>query len=265
VGKKNEVGMSSWYKTGYDGIGQEEQRLAQLGGPPRLWMPVSSTREVVFVDSEPIAIYEHNWKANGSWKNWATCLRGIEDSCPGCEVLGENNRYYVGIYTVVDTSEWTDRRGNSHQFEINLLPAKLKTLKKFRRKNAERIEAGGTGLAGCLYRLARDSKEDSSVGGEAEYVRDVDMAKLFQLALYKGKKLSELMDKADQSEDSLKILQRLFQVEVVDGKIERKLVPINYEQQLHPLTIKDFKEVLGGAEKDDDKGGGARADDKVPF
>lgn len=259
----------SWYKTGYDGIAQEEQRLAQMGGPPRLWMPVNSTREIVFIDSEPVAIYEHNWKANGSWKNWATCLRGIEESCPGCEVLGETNRYYVGIYTVVDTSEWTDRRGNKHQFEINLLPAKLKSLKKFRRKSAERIEAGGTGLAGCLYRLARDSKEDPSIGGEAEYVRDVDMEKLFQLALYKGKKLSELMDKAETSEDSKKILQRLFQIELDDdGSIVRKLVPINYEQQLHPLSIKDFREVVGGAERDDDGGSGgsgARADGNVPF
>lgn len=259
----------SWYKTGYDGISQEEQRLAQMGGPPRLWLPPDSTREVVFIDSEPVALYEHNWKANGSWKNWATCVRGIEDSCPGCEVLGENNRYYVGIYTVVDTSEWTDRRGNKHQFEINLLPAKLKSLKKFRRKSAERIEAGGTGLAGCLYRLARDSKDDASIGGEAEFVREVDMDKLFQLALYKGKKLSEMMDKAEQSADSLKILQRLFQLQMDGESIVRKLVPINYEQQLHPLTVKAFREIVGGAEKDDggSRGGGngSRADEKVPF
>ena len=261
--------MGSWYKTGYDGINQEEQRLAQLGGPPRLWMPAGSTREIVFVDNEPVQIYEHNWKANGSWKNWATCLRGIEDECPGCDVLGENNRYFVGIYTVVDTSEWTDRRGNKHQFEINLLPAKLKSLKKFRRKSGERIEAGGTGLAGCLYRLARDSKDDPSIGGEAEFVREVEMDKLFQLALYKGKKLSELMDKAEASEDSLKILQRLFQLEMEGESIVRKLVPMNYMEQLHPLSIKDFRIAVGAAEREDGasggNGGGAKADEKVPF
>lgn len=260
--------MGGWYQTGYEGIGREEQRLAQMGGPPRLWMPAGSTREIVFVDNEPVTIYEHNWKANGSWKNWATCLRGIEDECPGCSELGETNRYYVGIYTVIDISEWTDRRGNKHQFEINLLPAKLKSLKKFRRKAAERIEAGGTGVAGCLYRLARDGKEDPSIGGEAEFVREVDMDKLFPLALYKGKKLSELYDKAETSEDSLKIAKKLFQLEMDGDKVVRKLVPLNYFDQLHPLAVKDFKEMLRGASTDNDSGGsggGAKADDKTPF
>ena len=261
----------SWYKTGYEGIGQEESRLAQLGGTPRLWLPPGTTREVVFIDNEPVTIYEHGWKANGSWKNWATCLRGIEDECPGCIELGENNRYYIGFYTVVDTSEWTDRRGNKHQFEVSLLPAKLKSLKKFRRKSAERIEAGGTGMAGCLYRLARDGKEDPSIGGEAEFVREVDMEKLFPLALYKGKKLVELMDKAESSPESLPILQKLFQLEMEEGSILRKLVPINYFEQLHPMSVKDFRTAMGSAEKDQDGGGssrgsgGAKADERVPF
>lgn len=262
------MGNGSWYSIGYEGIGREEQRLAQLGGPPRLWMPAGSTREVVFIDNEPVTIYEHNWKANGSWKNWATCLRGIEDECPGCQELGDNNRYYIGIYTVVDISEWTDKRGNKHQFEINMLPAKLKSLKKFRRKSAERIEAGGTGVAGCLYRLARDGKEDPTIGGEAEFVREVDMAKLFPLVLYKGKKLVELFDKAEASEDSMKILKRLFQVQMADDdKLLRQLVPINYFEQLTPLSVKDFKEVLRGASTDNDSGtgGGAKADEATPF
>ena len=149
-----------------------------------------------------------------------------------------------------------------------MLPAKLKSLKKFRRKSGERLDAGGTGLAGCLYRLARDSKDDPSIGGEAEFVREVEMNKLFDLALYKGKKLSELMDRAEATEDSLKILQKLFSLEL-DGekKILRKLVPVNYFEQLHPLSVKDFRDAVGGAEKDTDGGGsgGARADEKVPF
>ena len=214
------------------------------------------------------AIYEHNFKANGNWLNWLTCLRGIEDSCPACEELGENNRYYVGYYSVVDTSKWTDKRGNEHQFEMQLLPAKLGSLKKFRRKKQDRIDAGGTGLAGCLFRCTRDTDKEPSIGGEFEFIREVDMEKLFDLALYKGKKISELFDKAEANPDALKVLQKIFKVDLTDdGKPVRKIGPFNYVEVLHPLSMKDQKAALSGASTGDSgsSSGGASADESVPF
>jgi len=256
--------MGSWYDSGFGGISKEEQRLANMSGPNRVWMPPGTTREVIFLDSEPVAIYEHNAKINNSWKNWFTCLQGIEDTCPACEILGAQSRYYIGYFTVVDASKWTDKKGNDHQFELNLLPAKIKSFKKFRRKNQERIDAGGTGLAGCLYRLARDSSDDPSIGSEAEFVRETDLVKLFPLVLYKGKKLSELFDKAEASGDALTALKRLFQLEFDDqNKLLRQLVPFNYMEVLKPLPQKDMRLALQGAAAPGSDG--AVADDKVPF
>lgn len=270
--------MGSWYETGFGGIGREEQRLASMGGLPRLWMPPGSTREVVFVPpAESVNLYEHGLRINGQWKgNQFTCLKGIDDGgCPICEEAGENTRYYVGMFTVVDTSAWTDRRGNKHQFEITLLPCKFKSLKKFRRKAQERVDSGGTGLAGCMYRLARDGKEDPQIGSEAEFVREVDLQKLFALALFKGKKLSELMDKADVDPGALAVLQKLFAIRLGDdGKVVRELVPFNYFEQLQPLSRKQLQEAIRGFDRDVDKdrggdggsgGGEAKADSSVPF
>jgi hypothetical protein len=229
-------------------------------------MPPGQRRELVFIDEEPTTIYEHNWKAGNSWKNWTTCLRGIEDSCPCCEVLGETNRYYVGYYTAVDTSKWTDRRGNEHQFELILIGAKIGTLKKLRRKRQDRLDDGATtALAGHLWRFTRDSDKDPAVGGDYEYVREVDLEKLFTLALYKGKKISEMFDKAEANSDSMKVLEKLFKIEKEGDTLVRKLVPINYYQQLHPLSVGDMRAAMNGVSPGGDQTEGARVDTSIPF
>ena len=48
--------MGSWYETGYEGIGREEQRLATASGPRRVWMPPGNRRELVFIDDEPVRL-----------------------------------------------------------------------------------------------------------------------------------------------------------------------------------------------------------------
>ncbi len=253
--------MGSWYQAGYEGIAKEEQRIATASGPNRLWMPAGSKRELIFVDPEPIAIYEHQAKINGSWKNFFTCLRGIEDTCPGCEELGEKTRYYVGYYTAVDATGWTDKKGNKHQFEACLVPAKLKSLKKLKRKGQDRTEAGGEGLRGCLFSAARDDDKDPAIGSEFEYVRTVDLDKLFQTAMYKGKRLVELWDKAEADSNALVTLQKIFQVRMHEGKPVREMVPFNYMEVLKPLGTKDFRAAIKGA----DTGGDAVGADDVPF
>lgn len=253
----------SWYNTGYDSIGKEEQRLATLSGPGRLWIPAGESREVVLIDDEPVTIYEHNPRMNNSWKNWMTCLKGIEDPCPACKILGENTRYYVGYFTAVDCSKWKDKRGNEHQYELTLVGAKLKSMKMFRRKKED-----GTTLAGKLWKVTRDSKDDAVIGNDWELKRDVDMEKLFGVTLYRGKKLSEIFAKAAEEDSNMKRLESLLKVaKDDDGKLISTLVPFNYFDVLHPMTAKAMTEALGGVDEEQGggEGGGGDAEDEQPF
>lgn len=190
--------QKSWYDTGFGGMKHEEDRLAALSGPQRFWIPSGGNKLFVFLDDEPCCIYEHNPKINGSWKNWITCLNGVSDDIPCCEILGDKTKYYVGYFTVIDCSDYTDKKGNKYQYELKLLPAKIKTLKKFRRKKEERGS-----LVNTLFKATREDDKSPSCGDEFEFQREADLAKLLPLVIYKGKKLVELIAKANETPENV--------------------------------------------------------------
>lgn len=264
----------SWLNTGYGSLKTEEKRQSEAQQPNRFWVPIGERREFVFVDDEPGSLYEHNPKLNGNWRNWLTCLKDVNEAgCPACEILGEKTRYLAGYYTVVDVSKWTDKKGNVHQFEIVFFPAKYNTVKKLQRKKADAIEAGRT-LATSLYRASRDGDKEPAVGSEFEFIRVADMDRLFEVALYRGKKISELYDKADADPAAMEALKRVFQLQMDgEGKIVRKLFPFNYFELLHPRSRKEMEVMVRGAKGngDEDRGGsssegmGSSGDEDVPF
>jgi hypothetical protein len=222
-----------------------------LYGPDRFWLPVGASKELVFLDDEPTCLREHNPKLNGRWSNWFTCLSGVSGEDPVCcQILGENYRqYFVGYYTVVDCSKWTDKKGNSYQYEVKLLPAKMSTINKLKRKKEDR----GT-LVGCMYKVSRDTDKDPSVGGDFEFSRDADLAKLFDVASYKGKKLSDLYAKATEHAETLNKLVRTFDIKPEKGThLPKRLAPFNYFEILKPRPAKEIRTMLAGIrfEKDD--------------
>jgi hypothetical protein len=258
----------SWYETGYSGINREEDRIATLSGPFRVWIPPGKSLEMVFVDDEPVCIYEHQWKANGSWRNWTTCLQGISDDVVCCKDLGEKTRSYVGYITTVQCTETTDKKGNKYNFELQLLGAKLKTLKKFRRKKEER-----GALAMTRFRVTREDDKSPSCGDEFEFLKEVtDPDKLFEVANYKGKKLSELWEKAESNPESMARLKRTFQLAFdSEGKLLRRVVPFNYMELLKPMEAADLRKRLNANPAQDADGdgggtnGGGGGGDDVPF
>jgi hypothetical protein len=248
----------AWYDTGYEGIKREEERLQSLSGPMRFWMPPEASKQVIFLDDEPFSVYEHNPKLNGSWQHQFTCLQGVYDNPICCSKLKDYPRYYVGYFTIVDCTEWTDKKGNKYQYDLKLFPAKIRTLKKLRRKKEERGS-----LIGCLYKATREDSTSPVVGDEFEFVREVDLDKVFEVARYKGKLLSELWTKAEAGgEDGISALKRIFQVQIKEGRVVPSLVPYNYFTLLEPKSPKDIEELLGSCVID---AVDARADKTVPF
>lgn len=248
----------SWYQTGYAGMPQEAVRQGQLYAPNRLWIPAGQKKDEVFIDDEPCCIREHNPKLKGDWKNWFTCLEGIYDDVVCCDQLGSNSRYYVGYYTICDASEYTDKKGNKHQYELKFLPAKWKTLNKLKLKREDR-----DGFVGSLYTVIRSDEKSPSCGDDFEFKRAVDMDKLFDLANYRGKRLVDLYNKARQDDIAMEALKKVFKLEFdANGNLLDKIVPFNYMELLKPKTPKELRDLLKGYSPE---GADADTGDSIPF
>lgn len=263
---------NSWYKTGFGGIKNEEDRLQSQYGVPRFWIKKDTATKIVFLDDEPACIHEHSPKINGSWKNWFTCMKDVyPDDAVCCTQLGHDSRSYVGYFSVIDCTEWKDTKGNVHNFEVKLFGAKLKTLKLLQAKKEDRENR----LAGRIYKVRRTDENSPGVGNDFEFDSDVEnWDKLFALANYKGKKLSEMFksDKPDEIEKA----KKMFAVKTEAGAILSKVVPFNYYEVLKPKSPREMRDALRGVkiETDDsprsggasDSGsGGNKNEDDIPF
>lgn len=256
----------SWYNTGYDGVDREKERIARSQGPNRFWMKEGTRKELVFIDDEPFSIYEHNPKINGRWNNQFTCLRDVTDMAVCCEKLGSKDRAFVGFYTVVDITAITDEKNRKYQYEVKLFPAKLKTLSLLRRKKQDRGS-----LIGCMFNVHRDGREDPNCGSEFEFQREADLTKLFDVATYRGRKLSEMYKEATEKPEMLTRLKEVFQLEIgANGLISPKISMFNYVNLLKPRDPKEIRLLLGNVtvESGGSEGGGdgpAQKDDEIPF
>jgi hypothetical protein len=251
---------------------KEQQRLDSQGGPGRLWIPQGQKKDVVWVDDDPFCIHEHNPKMGGNYRNWMTCLRGAYEDATCCQILGPNSRYYCGYVTAVDCSEWTDNRGNKHQYEMRLVQLKMKTLKKFRRKKEDKGS-----LVGTMWELLREDDRSPTCGDEWSFQRDVDTDKLFPYVCYRGKKLADLWAEAEEKAEVMTRVQSWFQIKPDEnGKLPKIVPAFNYMEILKPMVPKDARLFLGAVEADDNsspsgnsgsKSGGAGTvkEDNVPF
>jgi len=243
----------SWYNTGYDGLRTEQGRLEALGGPDRFYIKAEEERTFVFIDGEPITIYEHNPRINGSWRNWVTCVQGAHSETVCCDILGsKHKRYFVGMYTVMDITGWTDKQNNLHANNVMLLPAKFKSLKKLERK----AKARGGSLQGCVFTAFRPDKKSATIGDDFEFVKMMTPEEIFAVANYKSKPLRELYEKAQNDGESMQRLQRLFSIEVGSGGVVEPIpVPFNYMEVLAPLEVAQLREMLAGVQNDGGYGG----------
>lgn len=257
----------SWYSRGQDGLQQEQKRRDSLDKPGRVWLPENGKTTVVFLENESFNIYEYRWHANGSWRNWAT----MSDDTAVIQCFKEKNlnARFAAVYSVIDCSEWIDKQNRPRGYEAKLLvvPDKVAKILQMRKE-----EQGG--LAGKLIKITRlQGKTSCAVGDDFAFLRDAKMDELFKLASYKGTKISDLVNQANESPERMIWFKDKFQLPpLVEGRIPPVLMPFNYEAQLAPpASVKEARLLLTGAadkasaagvsESDAD----SKSDDDVPF
>jgi hypothetical protein len=116
---------------------QEAEREERNKVPFRVFLKQSEdNRKLIYLDDEGFSFWEHAINVPGQgWRHF-TCLRPN----PGCPMCAMGDRpYYVTLFSVVDTREYTDKNGQVH-------------------KNQKKIHALKTEAAGKFFKLREQSK-----------------------------------------------------------------------------------------------------------
>ena len=147
----------------------------------RYWMPKGSDRTIIFLSDGPDAVtaQEHQLQLHGNWRNWFTCLESSGKPCPLCEWNKEHNqfkRYKAMFFSIIDTTEFVDKRGNKRKNLQKILCAKRGAAEIIKRKYLARFEED-EGLRGAMFKVFRTNDDkSSSVGEDYEFVKMVDLS-----------------------------------------------------------------------------------------
>jgi len=264
----------AWYETGYDIIGREEDRQAANQIPNSFWLKPGegNKKPIIFLDDDPASFSEHAFKIKGEkFPSPRTCIRPMYPEDPVCCIeLGPMNAYPVGYYTIINCSSFIDKKGTKRQYEIELLQAKMRTLKKLKARKQSK-----TSLVGLVFMVTRTDDKSPRCGDDFDVDREVkSMDELFPLVMYKGKKLSAIFAEANAAgPEAIAKLGKTFQLQLdpKTGKILPQLVPFNYEEIFKPKDPRTMRELLRARIVDatTDFGGtgpGMKAeDDDIPF
>lgn len=174
-----------WYERGYDGLAREEDRKRRRDEDrkksiSRQWLPPEVSTQSLFVSGDPFCLWEHQLKIAGDWRNWGTCVRGLEGYpfCPLCKLADKIRKYwrnYVGAFKIIDLTTWRDNDGNDRSNTPRLLIAKKDSLAIFRNQSKKR-----EGLRGCEYDVFRSGKKAASIGDSYDFIQKLTEAEMIE-------------------------------------------------------------------------------------
>jgi hypothetical protein len=158
---------------GYTGLQKDIEDNTREFGPRRFWLKPETSTRIIFLDDDPLRFFEHqvclpDKTGKMSWMNWATCPG--EETCPLCKI--GDRPTYVGVWAIVDRTQYKDRKGQVHKDELRLFVAKPKVMGKLSRRSETLRTTKGRkeGLAGLVFDVARGDEKTASTGDDFELV-----------------------------------------------------------------------------------------------
>lgn len=125
----------------------------------KFWLKYGESRNVIFLEDEPVIFYEHRFIYNDDWRNAVTkvCLRKL-GKCPGCE--SGNKAQIRAAFSVSDLTSWTDKEGKTHKSQKRLLILGATQAEKLN----QLYEGNGHKLRGFQVKIGRgtDKKENKT-------------------------------------------------------------------------------------------------------
>ena len=162
---------------GYNSFEKKEAEVEERmkGQVQRFYLPPQKDSKVIFLDDDPPIIEEHQLKINGRWTNWFTCRKMLGERCIICDELGDSP-YTIGFYTILDLSEYQNKKGETVKNTIKIFAPKFKALQMIKRASQKR--GGLTHWVCDIYRSAPDA---FNVGDVFEWEEKTDADAIKQL------------------------------------------------------------------------------------
>lgn len=199
----------------------------------RFWMKNGTDREITFIDGAsidfngqkiptPIQYQEYNLNMNGHWRNWFT--RPTDDSQDFLKEMG-HRASKVAALTVIDHSEWTDRKGVVHKDEVTLYVLKRSSTVW---KQIERFYQTHGSLEGQKFRISRMGDKSPGAGSLLEHigasdVYDSSIHKPFEyFEILAPKTRQELMDICNPDKDDFAQPQQQSQQPAWGGQAQQQ-------------------------------------------
>jgi hypothetical protein len=157
------MAAAEWFKKGFEVV----DAFPELKRQNRFWLNVAQEKKVIFLDDAPFTFYEHALTLNGDFRNWFTCRKNLNQPCPLCEA--KLPIYYIGLLTVLDLTEFSDKKtGVMRKNEVRLFAAKVKAL-KILKKQAEKGR-----LKNGLYTVSRIDEKSGRSGDFFDFDQTVN-------------------------------------------------------------------------------------------
>jgi len=234
-----------WFDTGFGDHMDKAEKEQRIKKPKRFWLRPGDEKEIIFLDDEPVCIWEHSLKIGGSWiGNEFTCRKGVGENprCPLCQ--SNANRYYIGFLTILDHTGWKDKDGKWHRNVRQLLAMRLDTLKKLQVYKEKKKSL--VGWKAEVSRIAGKKGDDGKIKATKNSAACGDVF--------------DFVEKVDVFED-----KEFFFETMVDGRKKKKAPePYDYQEILKPLSISEMMALTSdgygddrdnGDDDDDDRGG----------
>lgn len=171
--------MEGWFKRGIEVFDKRRQieamaKIKRERAVSRFFLKSGEEAIIVFVDSSPFGIYEHNLRIDGKWGNYYTCCKEIMP-CPICQQFPDNKPTWTAYLTVIDTRAFI-RQSDGVEIKNRkvLFPAKGTAIARL-----EKLLEKHKSLAGLAFRISRLSEQDPNCGSDFEYLGKVNIAKKF--------------------------------------------------------------------------------------
>ena len=162
-----------WWDTGWE-ANMEGEKNGSASNNLRFWLKKGSSAQLIFLTDVPQFVsWEHNPMIDGKFKNPVTCPKMMKQPCELCNT--GVYRYRAAFFTVIDTTEWTDKKGKVHEFTKRLFVAKQSTWEKLQRQSKRRAEKGES-LRGAVYTVTRGTADTApAVGEDFEFEEMLDL------------------------------------------------------------------------------------------
>ena len=213
----------------------------------------------------PFAFWEHQFKLNGNWRNWAVCKKRsrISDSCYLCDRYPDRYPYFVGLYTVINMTEWESKKGRKYNFSREIFAARLGSKKRPGiLKKLKRLHERHGRLRGLVFDVYRSGEKTESCGDEFELVEKVPVKEIDE---YCRKVVGDWIDSVNEDLDPENRL-------TLEEHLKRHpWEPINFEQEIKVMSDEELRALFDGRSSSDDDDepvssfASSDDDEEVPF